>query len=649
MAINKVDYGDENLIDLTDDTISEEDVLKGVSFHSADGESRVGKALTGIPQLTELPQEGGDALVQYIGEDSVYYKHGYFYQQYEDDNYSVYYAFEDINTSTIYYVNISTNLLISTPEITHFKICSIRMYNNIPLVTTIYDDTNGDFINCMYMSTSSGPSYLFSVSAEDPNGIKPTLNLKRKGNNTEIDTYDKQFGHRFWEQVNVQLPTVFKSVDDSFTVSDYGKLSLSTSVTDKLSEIDKAIEDGFFRKNIAEINKDGDIISIYGGYESTGLKFIEKGDYTVSYKCPSKTAELSVYSQVLGRTFVVSSRNPQTFRLSQDDYVSIWIDDSSGDVSDIQLEKGSEATEYVVPAKSNVTLTNDISLLQSNFQAGVDGVYNAVVAKGSTPASKSLSDVIEGIENIPTGITPTGKYTYPVGSTGGDVDITNYATVNASNVYSKGNADGQSTAKITYEPKTLSATNSGGVTVKNASGSTILTSTISNSYDKGVSDGRVGYIVKPTAKKSITANGTGIDVLNYATVDVNVPSPIKGRLKLLAYEARTGTRKLNQSISVSLSAGEHILIPMFTQGTTSQTSANQGHTAYFGHISSISGGATIVEQGPEMSSSNINQTSTEYYCKVKTPSSGTYTITITQNVLSAHTSYGQGYFLYELI
>lgn len=43
------------------------------------------------------------------------------------------------------------------------------------------------------------------------------------------------------------------------------------------------------------------------------------------------------------------------------------------------------------------------STLESNFQAGVDSIYDAVVAKGSTPASHSLSDVIQGIEDISTG------------------------------------------------------------------------------------------------------------------------------------------------------------------------------------------------------------------------------------------------------
>ncbi len=43
-----------------------------------------------------------------------------------------------------------------------------------------------------------------------------------------------------------------------------------------------------------------------------------------------------------------------------------------------------------------------IKELESNFQDGVDAVYDAVVAKGSTPASHSLSDVVDGIASIET-------------------------------------------------------------------------------------------------------------------------------------------------------------------------------------------------------------------------------------------------------
>lgn len=126
-----------------------------------------------------------------------------------------------------------------------------------------------------------------------------------------------------------------------------------------------------------------------------------------------------------------------------------------------------------------------IKELEANFQDGVDAVYDAVVAKGSTPASHSLSDIIAAIAAIPTGITPSGTlsitsngtgidvteyanadvavpnsnsgtYTFPANDTGGTKDLgvaNTYRYVNAGNVYNKGKADGASgkyTPQFTY-------------------------------------------------------------------------------------------------------------------------------------------------------------------------------------------------------
>lgn len=58
MAINKVIYNNNTLIDLTSDTAEESDVLVGKTFHKADGSSAVG---TGT---------GGTACDMYVGDDT---------------------------------------------------------------------------------------------------------------------------------------------------------------------------------------------------------------------------------------------------------------------------------------------------------------------------------------------------------------------------------------------------------------------------------------------------------------------------------------------------------------------------------------------------------------------------------------------------
>ena len=75
----------------------------------------------------------------------------------------------------------------------------------------------------------------------------------------------------------------------------------------------------------------------------------------------------------------------------------VLVDDES--VVDNNVAKIYLQNVYSTKNELNVA----VNTLQSNFQDGVDEIYDACVAKGSTPASQSLSDVVQGIMDIPQG------------------------------------------------------------------------------------------------------------------------------------------------------------------------------------------------------------------------------------------------------
>lgn len=58
MAVNKVNYGDETLIDLTEDTVTQDTLLSGVTAHSGTGERVVG-TVTVPTKVSELTNDKG--------------------------------------------------------------------------------------------------------------------------------------------------------------------------------------------------------------------------------------------------------------------------------------------------------------------------------------------------------------------------------------------------------------------------------------------------------------------------------------------------------------------------------------------------------------------------------------------------------------
>ena len=99
--------------------------------------------------------------------------------------------------------------------------------------------------------------------------------------------------------------------------------------------------------------------------------------------------------------------------------------------NDITTAEGYAADARIVKTHGDeidalVTKTDN---MKASFQAGVDGIYNAITAQGTTPASKSQSDVQAAISTL------------------------------ANNSYNKGYANKKSSSRVTYGVNTYDAAN----------------------------------------------------------------------------------------------------------------------------------------------------------------------------------------------
>lgn len=145
-----------------------------------------------------------------------------------------------------------------------------------------------------------------------------------------------------------------------------------------------------------------------------------------------------------------------------------------------------------------------IKELEANFQAGVDDIYDAVVAKGSTPASHSLSDVVDGIAAIPGATIHTATYTASSSSSALDMgENHNYRYVDTS------------------------------------------------------------ALTKVSSTKSITANGNSQDVKSYQYVNVNVPNTVSA-----AVVAAFDVRSASSAYSFTRSSGYAYMVVAHTDDGT---------------------------------------------------------------------------------
>ena len=206
-----------------------------------------------------------------------------------------------------------------------------------------------------------------------------------------------------------------------------------------------------------------------------------------------------------------------------------------------KLTGNADSANYATSAGNSDTLDGnhasyfatktDVSTIQSNFQAGVDGIYDTIVAQGTTPASKSLSDVTAGIGSMAdnkyhsgaNSVTVTAKATQGTWSSNkmtvtatatasNGKSATGTTTVDASDIYTNGYNSG----KTDYNPTGATLSNAGALTVTNAAGTSRLTKTFTNSYDAGAS--------------SVTLSGTASNILAGTSVTASNGKKIDGTM-----------------------------------------------------------------------------------------------------------------------
>ena len=208
----------------------------------------------------------------------------------------------------------------------------------------------------------------------------------------------------------------------------------------------------------------------------SGELFIEYPDDGVSKgKCKIKIGDGVTAYEDISYAFGDTSTDPITFTQGTQTTVEAALADATSGAGLDTITGSIKQAVHLCGDGIDTINTVTIPELQANFQAGVDSIYDAVVSKGTTPASKSLSDVVAGVLAIrtihTTTYTPTerknnndmgsdheyryvdttsvpntnsGTYSFPANDTGGTKDLgeTNtYRYVNADNVYTKGKAD----------------------------------------------------------------------------------------------------------------------------------------------------------------------------------------------------------------
>lgn len=115
----------------------------------------------------------------------------------------------------------------------------------------------------------------------------------------------------------------------------------------------------------------------------------------------------TIVGKIVVRTIATDSENEDAAYVADKDEYNIIVPGGGGggNVDDVYVNGSSVVVGHIARIDltgyaTNNALQSAVDTLEANFRDGVDAIYDACVRKGSTPASHSLTDVVEAIYAI---------------------------------------------------------------------------------------------------------------------------------------------------------------------------------------------------------------------------------------------------------
>lgn len=363
MAINKVELGNETLIDLTSDTVTEDDVLEGKTFHSADGEQKTGKVVV-APIDDTLSNTSTNPVQNKVitnelnsVEDKVdsIYEDGFASRNQLDMNNHIANAFINGSNGVITSSSGTDTYWMKCKRNTTYTV-SRDKGNRTIIGGCTYEPKVGDTLSIIYNKGTFENPISFNSGNNDYIVFFGNSNADNKATWIQIEEGSDATAYTPYADSNVEL-------------------------TEKVNDV---YDRGFASRNLINWNNH---VYLVKGTQRTGNFFyneitLKKGTYTISFPDVKIENQPSTASYTWGISFRPKNSTENLFQITMKYGVNSFVvtidnditigrayifigqndrDECTVEFSLMQIERGSEVTPYQPYAKSNVELTEELA------------------------------------------------------------------------------------------------------------------------------------------------------------------------------------------------------------------------------------------------------------------------------------------------